>query len=307
MTRQLVLVHGRAQQRKDAIALKREWLEALREGLAKSDLVLPISENDVRFPFYGDTLSDMVSGLSPEEAAEVVVRGAAADAEQKRFISAVLEEVQRKTGITDAEIAAVAGEDVAERGPQHWEWVHAFLKAVDRFVPHGSGASIALFTRDVYSYLKNEVIRRGIEEGVASAITPGVETIVVSHSLGTVVSYNVLRREGRARGWNVPLFVTLGSPLAITEIRRALRSAGPARCPECVRSWFNALDERDVVALYPLDTSCFPLDPSEPAIVNKTDVRNRTPNRHGSDGYLDDEDVACRIYDALTRDAHNHP
>ena len=153
--------------------------------------------------------------------------------------------------------------------------------------------------RSVYSYLKNEVIRRGIEEGVASAITPGVETIVVSHSLGTVVSYNVLRREGRARGWNVPLFVTLGSPLAITEIRRALRWAGPARCPECVRSWFNALDERDVVALYPLDTSCFPLDPSEPAIVNKTDVRNRTPNRHGSDGYLDDKDVARRIYDAL--------
>jgi hypothetical protein len=149
------------------------------------------------------------------------------------------------------------------------------------------------------------VIRRGIEEGVASAITPGVETIVVSHSLGTVVSYNVLRREGQARGWHVPLFVTLGSPLAITEIRRALRSSGPARCPECVGSWFNALDERDVVALYPLDTSCFPLDPSEPSIVNKTDVQNRTPNRHGSDGYLDDKDVARQIYDALTQSTDN--
>jgi hypothetical protein len=57
---------------------------------------------------------------------------------------------------------------------------------------------------------------------------------------------------------------------------------------------------RDVVALYPLDTKSFPLDPANPAIENKTDVRNRTANRHGIAGYLDDQEVARRIYDALT-------
>ena len=40
--RQLVLVHGRSQEQKDAVALKAEWLEALNEGLAKSNLTLPI-------------------------------------------------------------------------------------------------------------------------------------------------------------------------------------------------------------------------------------------------------------------------
>ena len=41
MTRELVLVHGRAQENKDSIALKREWLDALRNGLRKSGLDLP--------------------------------------------------------------------------------------------------------------------------------------------------------------------------------------------------------------------------------------------------------------------------
>ncbi len=73
-----------------------------------------------------------------------------------------------------------------------------------------------------------------------------------------MVAYNLLRREGQAQRWNVPLFVTLGSPLAVTAIRAKL---APNRRPPCVGRWLNALDERDVVALYPLDAQSFPVDP----------------------------------------------
>ena len=141
MTKQLVLIHGRSQQHKDSIALKAEWLEALEEGLAKSNLTLPIAEPDVRFPFYGDTLFDLVDGKSEDTAAEVIVRGEQGDDDEQRFVRAVMEEVQKKSGITDAEIAQVAGQEVVEKGPQNWEWVQGFLKAVDRFLPHGSGAA----------------------------------------------------------------------------------------------------------------------------------------------------------------------
>ena len=57
------------------------------------------------------------------------------------------------------------------------------------------------------------------------------------------------------------------------------------------------MDERDVVALYPLDQSGFPI---MPAIENKTDVDNHTENRAGIAGYLNDRVVAKRIYEALT-------
>jgi hypothetical protein len=299
MTRQLMFVHGRAQEHKDAIALKAEWLDALGEGLAKSGLSLPIEEADVRFPFYGDTLYDMVEGKSPNEAASVIIRGPDADDDEQQFVREVLEEIRVQNGITDEQLAEVAGSEVVERGPLGWEWLQGILRAVDRYVPYGSGTSIALITHDVYQYLRNSVIRETIEVGVASAITPGVETVVVGHSLGSVVAYKLLRGEGHLRGWNIPLFVTVGSPLAISKIRRTLKSFAPTRCPQCVARWHNAMDNRDVVALYPLIPRYFPVDPELPAIENRTDVRNRTTNRHGIAGYLDDQQLAKLIHDAL--------
>lgn len=299
MSRELVLVHGRAQEKKDSIALKAEWIEALNEGLAKSNLSLPVAEKDVRFPFYGDTLYDLVDGASAENAAQIIVRGQQGDAAEKTFVRAVLEEVRQKNGITENQLAAIAGEGVVERGPLNWEWVQTILSAIDRHVPYGSGTSIALATYDVYQYLKNSNIRKVIDDGVSAAITPGLETVVVSHSLGTVVAYNLLQQRGRLVGWNVPLFVTVGSPLAVTEIRKTLKFIAPTRCPECVSQWFNAMDDRDVVALYPLTPENFPLDPVEPSIENKIDVKNKTTNRHGIAGYLDDKVVAKCIYDAL--------
>ena len=300
MTRQLVFIHGRAQERKDARALKKEWLDALGEGLGKSGLRLPIAESDVKFPYYGDTLHQMVGGKSAAEAAEIIVRGEAGDADEERFTRAIMLEIQQQAGITDAQIAEVAGEEVAERGPQNWEWFQGLLRAIDRHVPGGSGNSIALFTKDVYQYLKNRAIRETIDDGVRQAVSAGVETVVVSHSLGTVVSYNVLRQQAADCGWKIVQLITLGSPLAVTEIRKTIRNlAPPVRCPQCVGKWFNAMDERDVVALYPLDSGRFPLDPAAPAIENKRDVRNKTSNRHGIGGYLDDKEVAKRIHDAL--------
>jgi hypothetical protein len=300
MNKQLVFVHGRAQENKDSIALKAEWIEAFNEGLAKSNLRLPIPETDVRFPFYGDTLYDLVAGKNANEAATIIIRGQDSDAEEKKFLQSVMEEVRKKAGITDEEMVAIAGQQVVERGPLNWEWLQTVLKAIDRHVPFGSGGSIALATRDVYRYLRDGTIRQVIDSGVSSAITPGIETVVVSHSLGTVVAYNLLRQRGQAHGWKLPLFVTLGSPLGVTEIRKTVKAiAAPTQCPACAQAWFNAMDERDVVALYPLTAAQFPLNPVNPAIENKTNVRNKTENRHGIAGYLDDKEVARKIYDAL--------
>ena len=68
-------------------------------------------------------------------------------------------------GITDAQMAEVAGDEVVQRGPANWEWVQGVLRAVDRFVPHGSGAAIALATRDVYQYVNNAALRQQIDDG----------------------------------------------------------------------------------------------------------------------------------------------
>jgi hypothetical protein len=301
MTRELVFIHGRSQQHKDADALKKEWLDALGEGLTKSGLTLPIPDAQVRFPFYGDTLFDLSEGKTVAEAAKMIVRGDETDAAEKQFVLTVLDEIRRERGISEEQLAEVAGQDVVEKGPLNWPWVRATLQAIDRFLPDSSSPTIALFTHDVYVYLTDSGIRQVIEDGICNAMKPGVETVVVSHSLGTVVAYNLFRREGHLRNWKVPFFVTVGSPLAVTAIRKKLKSFAPTRIPQCAGAWFNAMDPRDVVALYPLDPQNFPIDPATPEIENKTDVSNKTENRHSISGYLDDEVVAERIYQALTK------
>jgi hypothetical protein len=294
MKRRLVFVHGRSQQKKDASGLKQEWIGAFKKGLAKSGLQLPISESDIKFPYYGQTLYDLVSDVAPDKVAEVVVKGAGQDRAQAVFLESVLKAVLDKAGVTEAQVAAEAGGDVIERGLQNKGWVLGLMRAIDRFLPGASGTTIALVTSDVYQYLRNPGLRDTIEEGVLKAFTNETQMVVVGHSLGTVVCYNMLRRDGRRSGWQVPLLMTLGSPLGIGAIRDSL---APIRSPESVKSWVNAYDPSDAVSLYALDKTYFKV---APPIENLAHVHNSTDNRHGISGYLDDEIVARRIYDALT-------
>jgi len=74
--------------------------------------------------------------------------------------------------------------------------------------------------------------------------------------------------------------------LAIRAVRDRFRPIG---FPTLAKTWYNAFDPRDVVSLYPLDATNFPVTPS---IENFGGVNNATDNRHGIVGYLDDADVA---------------
>jgi len=109
-----------------------------------------------------------------------------------------------------------------------------------------------------------------------------------------VVTYNVLRAMGAKA--NAKRYITVGSPLGVKAIQRHLVPPELAM-PAGLKEWFNAYDERDVVALRPLDQETLPVTP---AIRNRGEVRNRTTNRHGMTGYLDDAEVARWIHEALT-------
>lgn len=306
MTRELVFIHGRSQQKHDPAQLKKEWLDALALGLARNDPPLPaISEDSVRFPYYGDTLDQMVyQDMTPAEAPEVIIRGDPGfDDGTKRFMLSVLDEVRARYGVTDEAVIEHADQPITERGPLNWTWVRAILQKLDT-IKEVSAATIALVTLDVYQYLTNAAVRMKVDSGVSGAMTPGVESVVVGHSLGSVVAYTLLQREGGPRGWNVPLFVTVGCPLAVNAIRTlapGVAGVGGNRTPGCAKQWFNAMDSRDVVALYPLDVEHFQLNPPAPSIENKTDVNNDTDNRHGIRGYLSDPVVARRIYEAVNQ------
>ena len=285
----LLLVHGRGQEGQDPALLKSEWIDALNRGAGKLDLALP-GGIEVAFPYYGDTLDNFARQHDIPLTSDIQARGGLGDDEFLAFQAKFADAVRQSAGITDAQVDAEYGPNPKPRGPLNWEWVQAILSAIDK---HGGGMgqkTLEIFTRDVFLYTTRAGVRDEIDRIVASKMTEE-PTVVVGHSLGTVVSYSILSSDRRRL--RVPLYVTVGSPLGVRSVRDQFR---PLRFPPPVEAWYNAFDDRDVVALYPLDAANFPVQPS---IENDGAVKNHTANRHGIVGYLDDLNVAKRILGAL--------
>lgn len=280
----IVMVHGRAQEGKDPVALEKEWRDALGYGLARANRELP-AEVDFAFPFYGDELARLVAELETPGVLDANSRGTESDSADASLRGEILQELALGLGLTLEDIEREYRQTEAlARGPANWEWVQAILRAIDR-IPGVNSKVVDIVTRDVYVYLTNHGVRRRIDALVA-AVLDEHPTVVVSHSLGTVVAYNVLL--ARPANHPVPRFITVGSPLGVRALQRHL--ASPLVLPASVGGWWNGYDNRDVVALRPLDPSTsFDL---QPPIVNKSDVNNYTENRHGIAGYLADPVVA---------------
>jgi hypothetical protein len=285
----LVMVHGRAQQGKDPVALEKEWSDALGYGLQRANATLPTGTT-FAFPFYADRLMQLVKQSQVPLGARAVQRGPEADDEEE-FRRAMLTDIAAGAGLSEADVGRELPDEAIARGPQNRELVQALLRALDR-IPGLNGVAIDTFTRDVYVYLTFPAVRDEVDQIVAGTI-PDEPCVVLAHSLGTVVAYNVLSK--RAAQPECLRLVTVGCPLAIVAIKNWLDK--PIHSPVCVKHWFNAYDDRDVVALRPLDAANFGVDPP---IENKSDVNNFTDNRHGITGYLADPVVAQRIAEAIS-------
>lgn len=288
----LIFVHGRAQGGKDPIMLRKLWIDTFKIGLAKSGLSIPVSEEDIYFPYYGDILDKLVVSLN-EPMENIIKKGSDLDNKDAKFFNDFLLELASNAKITDEDIEKNSPQEVVEKGPLNWNWVQSILRTLDNTGKLGE-LSIKQFTYDVYLYLTMSNIKNAINTVIKNQIS-NEPYVVVGHSLGTIISYNILRDSSEL---NVCKYITLGSPLGLKSVKKYLKT--PIKMPYCVKNgWFNAFDDRDVVALNPLDKTYFNI---QPQIDNKSDVDNQTSNRHGIEGYLNDKIVAKTIYDALTKD-----
>lgn len=310
MTR-LVLVHGRDNQGLDAEQLDRTWTEVLDAGLAAAGSGVVVRDADTAFVYYGDTLAALVGGAAPPPPVTVHAVGAPRDgdallsAEEAAFVAAVAEEVLRAAGATVPARPEGAGPGAV--GGDVGAWLNLLLSALDRSVPGLSGAVVVLLARDVWAYLHDDTVRTTIDDALAAAIPTDGPAVVVAHSLGSVLAYAVLREHPDAARWDVPLLLTLGSPLAVRAIRDVLAARAPLRVPAPVRRWVAARDPRDALALHGLGPAAFPLDPPSPGIEELV-VANAAPGHHAAAvlldggrpaGYLAVPEVARTVADAL--------
>lgn len=282
----LVFVHGRGQAGKDPEALRDTWKAALVAGSGGS----PLPEGlDIRFPFYGRLLQDHADRST--SGARAVARGGGA-VEQDPVAGEMLLEIAERAGVTNDDIAAELADRAVLRGPENWPWVRAAARAVGRRWPWLAGGVLEAFVRDVHTYLSVLVVAEEVNERVSRELDGG-PAVVVSHSLGSIVAYQVLHELGDRI--EVPLFVTVGSPLGIPVVKSYLEGR-PSKPPN-VRRWVNGSDERDPVALYArLDRNSFAA-----GIDNFTDIGNPRDDPHGIVGYLSDEVIAAEVLDAVKR------
>jgi hypothetical protein len=143
---------------------------------------------------------------------------------------------------------------------------------------------------DAYFFTdRKEPVRQRLRQALDAVAGP---VVVVSHSLGTVIAYDVLR-EPRFAARSVPLLVTLGSPLGYNEIQDVVTR--PLQLPAPVRLWANFADPFDVVAL---DSSLADDFQGGPRIVDAR-VDNPSPNNHAACGYLGAARVRTTVAAAL--------
>ncbi|MDH3293118.1 MAG: alpha/beta hydrolase [Acidimicrobiia bacterium] len=277
----LLLVHGRAQGGKNENALKTEWIDALKVGFERA--ALPFPDVTFDFPYYGDALDELVATSKLPNSAEVGAKGPGAGTGYADFLAEVYLQLEgRHPAVDAAAIRAELDQDPTAKGPGNWRWVHAIARAANK---HFSGVvdfAIEQVLADVYLYVNNRSVRKAVDNIVVKTLTDE-PTIVVGHSLGSVVSYNtIVAQQGRL---NVVKHITVGSPLGLRAISGPL---GPVRNP-ATNGWYNAFDSDDIVSLVPLDDEHFPV---QPVIVNDDSVDNDTPNQHGISGYLSHPAVA---------------
>jgi hypothetical protein len=286
----ILFVHGRAQGGKDPDELEGIWTQTLKKGFDLAGVRWP-DDLKIDFPFYGDRLDEFTTLAELPGPTDVVAKGTGQDREFEAFMQSVLDEMKRRAGIPDEDVTAeMEADSVQEKGIQNWWWVQAIARAIDRRLTDTADFVIEAFLKDVFLYVNKPPVTRGINKIVEEKLT-GTPTIVVGHSLGAVVSYKVITDD--LDKLDIVKYVTVGSPLGITAISSKL---GLLQNPGGQNGWYNAYDERDIVALNPLDDRYFP---TAPPIVNDNGVKNHTDNHHGIIGYLDDAKVARQVADAL--------
>ncbi len=288
----MILVHGISQEGKSNEKILDEWLLPLRATFSKlgNDPLDRLSR--VEAVFYGDLLG---ANSSPWLKSETLAMGAEEAIDDfDDFAVEALEEMALIIGVSRAEIEVVAAETTVPMGKgPHKKWLKAIARTVEKVSPlKGTIALRAL--GQAHAYIRNQHVHDLVNDEVRPIFDYDEPAIIVSHSLGTIVSYALLRdfaRDGRPR--KSPLWLTLGSPLGIDVVRKSFTK--PRVRPADVARWVNAADPEDFVALRPaLEASDF-----GPDIENISDVENGPENPHAIDGYLSDSRVAKAIIEAI--------
>ncbi len=291
----IIFIHGMNQQNYDEETLKQHWLNVFKTGLSHAEQNIELESLDIKLPFYGDLLTKHQLNNSLDLNTLL----------PKSLLHLHLPfHLWHNTSIVEEHSPCITplpcfNPEQSESLTQRLSVItaltkdHAFKELI-MFLNHYPKLHETLmhkFLIETYLYLSNSDFMHEVHHRIMSHLHPSKDHIIVAHSLGTVIAYNLLHQFNHFR---VHRFITLGSPLAFKVIQEKL-TLPISRPPQLHGDWFNFYSPDDFLTAFPLSEAPFNF---EPPIINQA-ITTLVDKPHQITGYLAHPAVIKSIVDAL--------
>ncbi|UCG87754.1 MAG: hypothetical protein JSW71_04180 [Gemmatimonadota bacterium] len=257
----IFFVHGRNTKPEPAV-LRRLVRRALSARLERvdSDAARLFESPAIKFTvaYYGDLMNDLMVRANPELRQSMIWRGDKWYEPHQRDASHLEQLLSRPSRRhTERDYKDLAREF---KNPRFWNEVARVLGPVGSITGLTSYAISRLFP-DFGTYLNSRIwasnIRARLQGRLKRALARGDHIALIAHSMGCVVSYDVLWKLSRmdehrtVRDRKVSLWLTLGCPLGERSIRNELYDAyepDDGLYPANIGEWVNVAAHYDFVA-----------------------------------------------------------
>ncbi len=294
----VLLIHGINNQDNSKENIEITWSDALRSSAANAGLTIPV-DVEFRAAFYGDVLSEETESWKKNKPASSPMSVESPDEDYADDeVAALYLEFQQKYGIDDEQVSQeLEAEDNLQAQKRmakgiHKRWLKAIAKALETVLPSKGKRVARAFISQAAAYLHKPGLKEKIDDLVMTQVMDGLpkdeKVVIISHSLGTIVAYDLMRR--LRHEVKVRLLLTAGSPLGIEIVKRRLGT--PLICLPNVDKWVNISDDEDFVAFQTkLTGTTFGCD----EITNIDQLDNGDEDAHDIFKYLAHDIVAKEI------------
>ncbi|WP_341508655.1 hypothetical protein WAX88_08990 [Photobacterium damselae subsp. damselae] len=274
MNKHYITIHGRSN-KPPAHILEDSWLRAINDGRKQTTQSL-INKSQFSMAYYADVFYQQPLYFDPEPCLP-----------------------DMPTNHSPIPLA-VDEDHLSEMMEQNkWRLDNRFFEpllsefGVYRALNYLSKPLLRYWLTDVYHYFHDPAFALEIEKPLIRLLQEyrHHSITLISHSLGTVIAYNVLQKLAAQRTTQditIDKWITLGSPLGLASVKAQLKRnlQGSLTVPENVSAWHNYSDKRDIVCIDGDLADDFAKNNSGVSVQDFQVVNAYPGNPHKSYGYL---------------------
>lgn len=293
MAKKIIFIHGR-DQKPDKAPLQALWYGAIEHGLQRdcgdSSSLQAFRDVDKRFVYYGELSNTLLKEPTEDPASRQQALAKLKEYQTHQFDEATYDEVS-KMGFLKEALADIFSAILGRLG------------AAETLITMVAPDMAHYWNED--TYFGSDVRHRLMVE-LKEALDNQDDVMIVSHSLGSMISYDVLwklshygeYRHDYGADKKVNLLVTLGSPLGDENVKDRLKGSrlkGEKKYPLNIQQWINISAEDDFIShdseikndyAEMLELGLVPGGMKDIYPIYNLNIRNGKSNPHASIGYL---------------------